>query len=404
MRGPLPLRLSLAAAALIGPLAYLLVPRWGTAGLVILTVTIGVSCLMSPGLRLHLPRPALIWLTGFSAVCALSAAWAVMPGRSLNLTLSLTGLLFCWILCTSNIPAFADETTGLRRLQSFGLLLLFAAATFEFLTDGFLTRHFRNFTGGPGHWYSHEASRGLAYGLTLLGPVLAACLMQRQRAMPAILLGATCAAVLAGNHAASKLALVACLVLLAAGYLQPRLAIWLFFGSLALVTLAMPAISNLLFNPASPPAQFYTLDTLSVYHRLAIWRHASDAINIAGPFGLGLDGFRFLPSAPVDYFGTIYNLVNLHPHNIALLVRVELGWPGMLLLLTLYAGIARLLWLRHQQRLFVGGALAAIGVFALYLFVSFSPWQNWLLSAMGMAALFSVALLQPERTREAVDC
>lgn len=391
----MPLHSLLSLLAVAGPVAFLLVPRWGLPGLILLTVVLGLTCLAHPSLRLSLPRPAILWLVGFVTVCLAGALVNGAPPRALWLTCTLTGLFFCWILCLANIGPATGLLPPLANQILFGIALLFGGATLDLISGGWLSRMIiASLSGEPHEWFPHDVSRGMTFGLIVLGPAFLLCLHQRRHGLAAIMLSLAAAAVFLGSHGATKLAFALGLAAAVAGYLAPSAAIPAFAIGAGLVAVTMPLLATLAFDPAGPPERLYDVPTLSIFHRLAIWRNTADLIQTAPWWGMGLDSYKQLPSQPVTYFGVTYDLINLHPHNAPLLIRLELGCPGIGLLLLVYGAVATLLWKRRAAPAYVSGALSSLAVLLVYLHVSYSLWQNWLLGAAGLAATFAVLLLE----------
>jgi hypothetical protein len=99
----------------------------------------------------------------------------------------------------------------------------------------------------------------------------------------------------------------------------------------------------------------------------------------------GLDG----PATPGWIAGA--QLLPLHPHNGALQLRLELGWPGVLLAAMLAAALA--LACRNAV------AVAVLAAGAVTAMLSFGAWQEWWVGAE-LLALAAVAGIPRSAIRE----
>jgi O-antigen ligase len=164
-----------------------------------------------------------------------------------------------------------------------------------------------------------------------------------------------------------------------AAWLWPRGAPKALALGAALYVLLMPVATLPILGlaEAAPP---------SWAQRLGYWGHAITLITDHPFRGWGLDASRaFSPG------------IQLHPHNGALQVWLELGLPG--------AVLAALAWLIVLRRLARDrsdwGAATAVGAAATYLFfgaVSFGVWQEWWL-ALGALAASVAAMAEAEPVR-----
>ena len=123
----------------------------------------------------------------------------------------------------------------------------------------------------------------------------------------------------------------------------------------------------------------------SVRHRLQIWDFAADRA-LEGPWhGWGLDKSRRIPGG-----GTVTSLgdevMPLHPHNVVLQVWLELGVPGLVLLVLIiaYASVAGASG--RGPPLYVAARAATILPVLVIAGLAFGAWQNWWLSAIWLTA------------------
>jgi O-antigen ligase len=356
--------------AWLGPLGF--APLVGLAGLLCLPALRGAGGgLAAPGLLLAL-----------AAWAVLSRFWSPFSPDELEdstaLKLSLQLLLYWAAICGARR---ADPATARLALQigAFGLAGYSAVLLVEAFTQAGIYRALRVAIDDP--ITLPYAGKNLAQGafvLALLWPVAAA----------------------AGARAGAPiwLALVMAIATAVGGYMfladAPVLAVGLALSVLAAVTLwptgaprqmgvlaalaivAMPlvvvAMRMLGLGPQLP---------LSWSQRVGYWNHAIDRIGQHPWRGWGLDASRtFGPD------------IQLHPHNGALQLWLELGVPGVALGALAWALIFRRLAQPERSLLAAAGAASA-AVYLLFGLVSFGVWQEWWL-ALGAWVAVIMALGQ----------
>jgi O-antigen ligase len=156
--------------------------------------------------------------------------------------------------------------------------------------------------------------------------------------------------------------------------------------------------------PASdlPPLE----GSVSVTHRLKIWRFVADAIADRPLTGWGLNASRELPGGNVEV-GPGATRLPLHPHNAFLQVWVELGAVGAALaaalgIIALRAVLTLRLPAAADARGARASALALIASGSLVAGVAFGIWQGWWMAALWLAAGFMAAIGGPaQRDRAA---
>lgn len=239
--------------------------------------------------------------------------------------------------------------------------------------------------------------RGVTVLVLLALPGVSYLSAQRQWLGVAVLALAASATVIAFSSHTSILALAAALVVGAVAWRWPRfVAVCLTLGTLLIATVfpllapggaRIESIRRAL--PMLPP---------SAIHRLAIWRFTSDRIAERPFFGWGMDSSRAIPGGtlPVThYFPQIHltplaQAMPLHPHDAALQWRLELGLPGLALLIVL---LGIVLWRLTPRRvagwrraLAFAYAAAALTVALL----SFGAWQAWWVSLVWLGTAFQM--------------
>jgi O-antigen ligase len=122
---------------------------------------------------------------------------------------------------------------------------------------------------------------------------------------------------------------------------------------------------------------------------VSYWSYAVERIAERPLAGWGLDASRaFSPH------------IQLHPHNGALQVWLELGLPGAVLLALVWAQNYRRLG-REGRRLVAPATAGSAAVYLFFGLVSFGVWQEWWL-ALGALVAVIAALAEP-RDPAAID-
>ncbi len=140
--------------------------------------------------------------------------------------------------------------------------------------------------------------------------------------------------------------------------------------------------------------------SISITHRIKIWRFVSDAIAERAALGWGLNAARELPGrlAPGGEMRIAASTEesSLHPHNVFLQVWVELGVVGaaLLTLLLLHAVRAahRLAGPDGGGRNEAAMALGTLTAGCLVAATGYGIWQAWWLAGLWLAAAFVGAL------------
>jgi O-antigen ligase len=332
---------------------------------------------------------------------ALSALWAPEPARALTDGLSLAGLS---LLAGAAARAASEDDEAARRLLGralfWGLLAGCAAALLDLASGHALRMGVRGLTERP---------FGIEFGLkpaasffAMLLPLLALAPLPRWVRLVALASGTVSVLILPGDSA--KIAAVLGVALLAAGALAPRLAARATALALAAALLLGPALIGKVLDRRVLP-----VDTLpmSATHRLLIWDFVEARIAERPWLGWGLEASRAIPGgrdAPKPEALTRIGLVDpwrreflsgptiqslpLHPHNGALQIRLELGWPGVLLAGALLAALGFAAASRARPEA-LAGALAAAFVTGM---LSFGAWQGWWLASQALALAVAAGL------------
>ena len=346
----------------------------------------------------------------------LSSFWAYDPNHSLERLVKLV-----WIVLGVPLLFTAAKTTCEARRRRLTILLAIGwsiAAAFLILEvvfdGGFLLQTIR----GP--WLHDVAAlKALKRGgtiLLILSWVVALGLLNLRYRFAAIVI-----LLLPGfflNLIDANAALVGWLTALLVGilvWLLPKtIALWGAFAVL-FVLLATP------FATSKIPTDLTRLtDRISSpgIHRMAMWKFTTDRIFERPLMGWGLENSRAIPGGreivPIaDWIrsnpSTLSQHPNLpkllednppeylplHPHNIILQIWLELGFVGVVLAGSAVAVVLLIVEKRSGPKHQYVMSLAMSSAWAAIACLSFGAWQTWWLSAVILAALLLVALLEP---------
>ncbi|MFT8246573.1 O-antigen ligase family protein [Roseomonas sp. BN140053] len=390
----------LAVGAAIAPTAAMLQSK--------AMAPLAVVCLLLSVLADRRARGSWPWPSGAALVAglllagwgALSALWAVEPPRALLAAAQLGGLV---LLAGAAVRAVAGPATApcdrllLGHCLFWGVLFGLAASTVDNLTGNALRMAVRGLDATrPGLEFGLKPAASVA---ALLVPLLWAAPLPRFARLLGLAAGALALAALTGESA--RLAGLAGPAVLLLASLAPTPARRVLALGFAALLLAAPLLAGQLIRPAIaarlPP---------SAVHRLLIWDFALARAAEHPWLGWGMEASRAIPggqappsAATLDhlalqrpdqrgYFAAPgVQSLPLHPHNGALQLRLELGWPG----LVLAAGFVALLALAIPAGIAAAG-LGAMTAAAVTFLLSFGAWQPWWMATQALAVALAAGL------------
>ena len=163
----------------------------------------------------------------------------------------------------------------------------------------------------------------------------------------------------------------------------------------AAATIAAP-LSLIALDPAVLGEQ---LDTsyLSLLHRLHIWSYVAERITDHPFRGWGLDASRWFEAGHVTVQSSMtaaltVDLLPLHPHNGILQIWLELGLPGVMLLIAIVALLTLGIERYSVSRAALASVAAVIATYGVFAGVSFGIWQSWWLATAWLVAAFALIL------------
>jgi exopolysaccharide production protein ExoQ len=398
----------LSAAALLLPLLGFLAPL-GIAPL-LTVVAVGLIA-VEPRSRLRLAqpfRPLAIVLALLSLWGALSAAWSTIPQHSLFeaerlALLSASGI----VVASAGLALDPAGAAKIGRASLVGLGLGIIVALVEFVGDFPIHRALSGIADRV--YYFSALDRG-AVVLAVTCWIAIRDLILRRRLIAAALVFVVTLLTLAQLFSLSALlGFLVAAVVFALAWWRPRIIAAVFIAGFAVLTVALPLIhptSDFIvwLSKAAPWLRG------SAFHRLIIWRFASDRVAEHPLLGWGMDASRALPDGSMDIrdylhlppdflYGHINGAVMpLHPHDAILQWWLELGIVGALLGLAVFAWTA---WhagaWRASPRIMRAAGLAIVAAALPPLLLDFGVWQAWWQSTLWFAAAFAMAAGEPAK-------
>ncbi|HEY1799198.1 MAG TPA: O-antigen ligase family protein [Stellaceae bacterium] len=315
---------------------------------------------------------------------ALSAAWSIVPDRSLLLAVRLLGL-FAAGLALAAAAARIEQPRRLLGLLVAGSALGIAVAAGDRITGGRVNALLHD------RIYLPAETNQVMIALAILVLPAVAAMWPRHRALAVVATIIAVVAIALSVDESAKLGLALAVLIGALAYWRRRItARLLVFASVLFVILAPLTLPRL----AHMPRLFDTVDNFkeSAGHRLLIWSFVGDHIAEYPFLGWGLDSSRAIPGGGIVIRPPGETWLPLHPHNAALQVWLELGAVGVLpcvaLLALLWYRVAGAAWPRLYGAAAAGSLAAALTVG----FLSYGVWQEWWLGTLALA-LFAVLVL-----------
>ncbi len=152
---------------------------------------------------------------------------------------------------------------------------------------------------------------------------------------------------------------------------------------------------------ASPEGQWATSSIPpSARHRLAMWSFATEKIDEKPWLGWGFGASRHIPQEDRRLAPNM-EIMPLHPHNLALQTRLELGLPGSLILAGLVFSVFYRLATFTNDGWVSGLAMAPAAGWLFVANVSYGMWQSWWIALAFLLAIFmKFALASRQRSVE----
>jgi len=378
-------RLQVAAVLSIAPLA-----AFAKNGSVAALLLLAAVALVERRRLAFALDPPLAWaLAACFAWMLLSAAWSERPQPQKVLGLALVAVCALYLLASLR-ELSAARLALLRKafwsMAGLALALLLVQFAFDFPLLRLLYGELRH--------NSVDGNLGLI--VPLFWPVAASLVRASGRALVGPLFAAAVALVVAiGPMDAAVAAMICGLASFLLVWLMPRLGPALVVSGFIVYGAAAPVISS----------QWATLEAMGAHEleapkswerRVGMWTIAART-SLEHPLaGIGFRNARDLGETVTRREGDLVR-VDLHPHNAALEIWLELGLVGAALFAALLAALVRpLRSLAGRDRLVGAAATAALATWLTVALLSFSLWQTWWQSA-GWLVAFAVTVLAADR-------
>jgi O-antigen ligase len=393
----------------VTPLLTAIVPRLGPFLLLLLAIVLIVAALRR-GLSwraLLKPNVAMMALVAVGAYALLSTSWAADPGAALSKGAIAIAAVLAVFAAASAIPPLDGEQRRRATLAFVaGALLGALFVTIELLTDGVLTRaamnavpvlqpdnvkRVRMIDGRVTSIRLAEFNQNVTMLALQVWPGLLALsnLPVRRRILLSLLfVGALAAPIGLSEHNSSQIALAASLLILPFAWFNPRAVI----RGLALVwCLAFVLVLPLDF--LAYKAEWHLADWLpkSGRARIIIWEYTAERVLERPLLGIGADSTpavrKEIAKTPEQPEGFVLpRTTGHHAHNIFLQSWFELGLVGAILIAIAGAAAAlRMLLLPRPAQPYAASAFALFAIIAAF---GWGMWQAWLISAVGLFALY----------------
>ena len=349
----------------------------GPLGFAALMALAGLLCL--PALRIDPPLAplAVVLLLGLTWA-ALSTLWTFHPAQALDesVALKLAAQLILYAAAWCGARRADPVIAGLAlRILAWGLAAYGCLLLLEALTGGGVYQALRSLINDPVR--PDLGRKNIAQGsfvLALIWPVAAAAGLRGGAPVWWAVPMAAGAAVLAQAFLSDAPALAVGLAIgvTAIAWIWPRSVPKAFGLVAAALVLAMPLLILL-----ARMAGFGTHLPTSWDQRMGYWAFAMARISDHPWRGWGLDASRGFSPA-----------IQLHPHNGALQIWLELGMVGAVLAALTWAFVFRSL-AREQRSLLMASVAGSAAVYLFFGLVSFGVWQEWWLALAALVAVIA---------------
>lgn len=339
--------------------------------------------------RLPLPDRSLLLALGlFVTWAGLSLVWSAGGGKALTGVLS---FLCLWLPAFFLLALLREMPPATARRIAPWLLAAAAVGAVLFAVELLAGQPIQHWAAAPdkeGLDFERDINRAALLLALMAGPVALLLWRLGWRVPAGAALALPLLMAVDSTSQSSVAALLGLLVLLAVAILSWR-------GAAVLVAAGILAG----FAFCGPVAQWMQAAGLSraswmpdsFRHRIMTWDFVAGHLGDHPWIGWGLEASRAIPGGKGVFPGTGvpgWPVLPIHPHNLFLQVRLELGWVGAAL-----AALLLLLGLRRLTRLDAGIRPMAIALFGACIFTqcfAYGAWQGWLICGMLFAGCLVV--------------
>ncbi len=341
-------------------------------------------------LRAIIRSPLALIIGGLLAWSLLSAAWAPEPLGSLDLwarfaVISLVGLVL--LACARNLAAQRHGAVEKALMIGGGAFVVLLAV--EIVTDVAMTRILRGLLTDADNVRMVMISRGTMIFAIFFWPC-AYAIWRNINPAAAVAFGLASGAAL--YFSPSSIALLAiCVAGCVFGIVcwRPKPAITVLGVLVVLAVAAAPILTTYLLSPELLTSTFGDLPNNWI-HRLYIWQFAAEKIAERPFFGWGLDASRDIAGGS-QVVANLAPAMPLHPHNAALQLWLELGVPGVAIVLVLLGHLFKGLAGSGLPPSRMAVAAAMVSAYLVIANTGFGLWQNWWLAVAWLMAAICIA-------------
>lgn len=343
-------------------------------GLVVFAGIAGfVAWLSSSRPKIPFPHSLTLTVGILIAWAAISSFWSMSEVKAIALSFRLAGLCLAGLFM---LHVIVECSTAVRERLKTNLLVAYCLGLFA-LATGYFYAEYTNTSLWSSYYYDPltTLNNGAVIMALLLWPVTV-IVWERMGPIAGILLvPIVISELLFLSSGASILSISVGLI---------AFILVLFFGRRMVLGIGVVIAGLFLVAPAltgSVPQSetsknFIAKMPPSVDHRLKMWNFVSAKIDEKPFFGWGMDSSRHLPQ---DAFRLAPNMeiMPLHPHNAALQIRLELGWPGTIIGAALIFALFRSIQRSHSPRITMAINVSTTTAYLSVGAVSYGVWQNW---------------------------
>jgi O-antigen ligase len=397
MKSIAPVRFFQIAAFLTPPIAVL-APRALAIVLPLLALGAGISAWRSGILGLP-PRGPTMVMIAVLLWGAASAAWAFEPRLVFSVWFQIASLAVAGLVIVQIGLRLDAGREAVAVALAYGTIAAIAILAVEWASVHLFDHSLIAMAQKRHQVGSAMFNRGVATVAILAWPAALGASARWGRAAGAALIFAIVAVTLKYDSMAAIAGLFAAAIVFILARRRPAPVAWALAALLTIAAAAAPVVPRL---SVVDTLIEQSRGSISIVHRLEIWRFVAEAVAERPIAGWGLNASRDLPGGIAEVSPGARKLP-LHPHNAVLQWWLELGGIGV----ALGTGLV-ILTLLGASRLGAGGpaagavraaALASTTAAVVVAGVGYGIWQAWWLAALWLAAGFMVAVGGPGRPR-----
>ncbi len=328
---------------------------------------------------------------GLCLWAAISIFWAIDGGFAIRGVSKLTGNIVLGAVLVGLASRLRDdESEWVNRAVIAGFFLSLFLLLGEAVSGGLISLKLRGFTPSPTGYFWLNSNAAI---LNIMVWPLAHLIPRGKKktylaAIFALLLGANAFV----GYETGAVMVISGIVAASVFYLWRQKAAKVFAAIVAVGIMVAPLIPGKVIDPIA----FGRIDIFpnAAVHRFYIWDFTAEKIKEKPLLGWGMNAARIIPGGKdrvVDKIrGDMGYVMPLHPHNFALQVWLELGFPGALLLAVFLHQLVRRLGGTTVDR--VAAALYAGQFTSGLVMIGFGVgiWQSWAMVTLWFTAALGV--------------